>query len=488
MVRVDADGVAHRQDMGETTILVRYLDQQTAVQLAFVPARPGFVWPNPPEPNDIDRHVFAKLRTLRMAPSGALRPTPSSFAALTSTSSASCPRRPKYASFLADTRPDKRARLIDALLERPEFADFWALKWSDLLHSEEKALDRKGVQVFHDWIRHSIADGKPLNEFARELIAGRGSTYSHPAANYYRALRDPQHAPRRPPRCSSASACSAPKCHNHPFDRWTQTDYHSLAAFFSRVRVSHPREQPQRQARQARVRRRTDRVHGSHRRTQASGQRATYSGRVSWAPTRRRSLPTPTACRPWPTGSLGRTIRSSPAPRSIASGITCSAAASSMPTTISATSNPPVNPSRCSTRWRRTSPPISFDLRHLVRTIVNSRTYQLSAVPNETNRDDETNFAHALVRPLQAEQLLDAVCQVTGSRRLPRLSAGRARPANCRAWPPVAAGGKRATDGEKFPRVVRQADAVAQLRMRALRGHDAHQAFQLITGPVLNRC
>ena len=94
--------------------------------------------------------------------------------------------------FLADTRPDKRARLIDALLERPEFADFWALRWSDLLRNEEKVLDRKGVQFFHQWIRHSIATNKPLNEFARELIASRGSTYSEPASNYYRALRDPQ--------------------------------------------------------------------------------------------------------------------------------------------------------------------------------------------------------------------------------------------------------------------------------------------------------
>src|SRR2546430_1913003 len=87
--------------------------------------------------------------------------------------------------FLGDLRADKRAQLIDELLERPEFAEFWAVKWSDVLRNEEKQLDRKGVQVFYNWIKNSLAANKPLNEFARELIAARGSTYDSPAANYY---------------------------------------------------------------------------------------------------------------------------------------------------------------------------------------------------------------------------------------------------------------------------------------------------------------
>src|SRR5258708_32289402 len=94
-------------------------------------------------------------------------------------------------AFLADRREDKRERLIDALLQRPEFADFWAQKWSDLLRNEEKALDRKGVRVFHQWLRDCIAKGKPLNEFAREIIAARGSSYQNPPSNFYRSLREP---------------------------------------------------------------------------------------------------------------------------------------------------------------------------------------------------------------------------------------------------------------------------------------------------------
>src|SRR5262249_34923323 len=130
VVRIDGDGVAHRQDMGETTILVRYLDRQAAVQLAFVPARPSFVWPNPPEVNYIDHHVFAKLRTLRMAPS-TLAPDAVFLRRVYLDVLGVLPTPAEIRRFLADTRPDKRARLIDSLLERPEFADFWALKWSD---------------------------------------------------------------------------------------------------------------------------------------------------------------------------------------------------------------------------------------------------------------------------------------------------------------------------------------------------------------------
>src|SRR5262249_25850381 len=233
-VRVRADGVVEKQQLGETTILVRYLDRQVAVQLAFVPARPGFAWKEPPHNNYIDKHVFAKLRSLRMTPSDLCSDSVFVRRAYLDTLGLP-PTAEEVRKFLDDDRPDKRARLIDAPLQRPEVADFWALKWSALLRNEEKALDHKGVQLFHEWIRQSIADGKPLNEFARELVAARGSTYSHPAANYYRALRDPYARAEATAQVFLGVRIQCVKCHNHPFDRWTQTDYHQLAAFFSRV-------------------------------------------------------------------------------------------------------------------------------------------------------------------------------------------------------------------------------------------------------------
>src|SRR5205814_3025465 len=125
------------------------------------------------------------------------------------------PTSDEVRAFLGDTHSDKRARLIDALLERPEFADFWALKWSDVLRNEEKTLDRKGVQAFHHWIRQSIADNKPLNEFAREIIAARGDTYSVPAANFYRALRDPQARAEAAAQVFLGIRLQCARCHNH---------------------------------------------------------------------------------------------------------------------------------------------------------------------------------------------------------------------------------------------------------------------------------
>ena len=171
---VSAHGLVTRKELGETTVLVRFLHLQEPVRLAFVPARPGFQWANPKPHNFIDEHVFAKLQTLRMNPSElasdevflrrayldllGILPTAEEarqFVAAdvrrrtadVAAPSASSPRR----------LPDKRAALIDALLEREEFADFWALKWADLLRVEEKTLDAKGMQDFHNWIRGSLA-------------------------------------------------------------------------------------------------------------------------------------------------------------------------------------------------------------------------------------------------------------------------------------------------------------------------------------------
>src|SRR5438105_11261909 len=169
-------GEVRRLQFGETTILVRYLDKHAPVQLAFVPARPNFVWKEVPEVNYVDHHVFAKLRSLRMLPSGLCSEAVFLRRAYLDTLGI-LPTSDEVHAFLGDSHSDKRARLFDALLERPEFADFWALKWSDVLRNEEKTLDRKGVQAFHQWIRQCIANHKPLNEFARELIASRGSTY-----------------------------------------------------------------------------------------------------------------------------------------------------------------------------------------------------------------------------------------------------------------------------------------------------------------------
>jgi hypothetical protein len=409
---VSPHGEVQRQQRGETTVLVRYLDQRTPVQLAFIPARPQFVWPNLPETNYVDRHVFAKLRVLRMLPSPVCSDSVFLRRAYLDTLGI-LPTAEETRAFLSDARPDKRTRLIDRLLERPEFADFWALKWSDVLRNEEKTLDRKGVQAFHQWIRQAIAEGKPLNQFARELVAAQGSTYSNPPANYYRSLRDPQTRAEATAQVFLGIRLQCARCHNHPFDRWTQNDYHSLAAFFGRVQYKIVENK------------RRDRL-DKH---EFDGEQIVWQEREG-------EVKHPRTGETMPPRYLG-----TPTPELAADADRLRAFAD----WLASPSNPFFARTQVNRVWyhlmgrglvepnddfRASNPPANgpllealaqdliahrFDLRHLVRTIMNSRTYQLAAAPNETNREDEANFSHALVRPLQAEQLLDALMQVTGT-------------------------------------------------------------------------
>ncbi len=138
-------------------------------------------------------------------------------------------------SFLASSETDKRAKLIDQLLASTEFTDFQTLRWADLLRVEDKTLDSKGVEVYYHWIRDSVAQDKPLNQFASEIIAARGSTYTEPAANFYRALRTPEERAESAAQVFLGVRLQCAKCHNHPFDRWTQDDYYGWTNFFSRV-------------------------------------------------------------------------------------------------------------------------------------------------------------------------------------------------------------------------------------------------------------
>jgi hypothetical protein len=480
---VTPGGEVRREQMGETAILVRYLNRQAAVQLAFVPARPSYVWHEVPENNFIDHHVFARLRALRMEPSPLcsdsvfLRRVYLDTLGILATAD-------EARAFLADVRPDRRDRLIDSLLQRPEFADFWALKWSDLLRSEEKVLDPKGVQVFHEWLRQRILEGQPLNEFARDLIAARGSTYAEPQANFYRALRDPQARAEAVGQVFLGVRLRCARCHNHPFDRWTQNDYHGLAAFFARVQY---------------------RIVANNRRDkfdkhEFDGEQVVWLDREGeWKHPRTGAVMKPRF--------LG-----GPAPNLAPDADRLQALAD----WVAAPDNPFFARTQVNRVWyhllgrgivdpdddfRASNPPANeplleavsrdfvahhFDLRHLVRTILRSRTYQLAAVPNDTNRDDETEFSHALVRPLQAEQLLDALSQVTAA---PVEFNGQPVGVRAGQLPGVRGPGgrrQRATPGERFLRAFGKPDRL--LSCDCERSDDATlgQALQLITGEMLN--
>src|SRR5262249_41044340 len=139
-------------------------------------------------------------------------------------------------AFLSNPAADKRAKLIDALLERPEYADFWTLKWSDVLRSNRKTIQVKGIHVFQTWVRDHVVNNTPFDAVVRELITSSGSTFANPPSNYYRIARDPQNLAETTVQLFFGIRMQCAKCHNHPFERWTQDDYYSTAAFFARVK------------------------------------------------------------------------------------------------------------------------------------------------------------------------------------------------------------------------------------------------------------
>ncbi len=411
LAEVGHDGLVQSRGVGTTTIIVRYLGRQAPVRIAFVPARPDFVWSGPAPANFIDEFIFARLKELRINPSLLASDTVFLRRAFLDLLGI-LPTADEARQFVRDARTDKRARLIDELLERPEFADAWALKWSDLLRVEEKTLDRKGVQNFHAWIRGSIARDKPLDQFARELIAARGSTYRDPAANFYRAMREPFMRAESTAQVFLGVRLQCSKCHNHPFDRWTQDDYYNWANLFARVEY---------------------RVLENRRRDTNDSHE--FDGEQIVVMAREGDVKDPRTDKPAAARFLGHDTVNLPSDSDRLLALSEWLASSSNKLFVDTLANriwyhllgqgivDPIDD------FRATNPPVNpqllealsaelvshnFSLRHLVRTIMNSQVYQSSSVANDTNRDDEVHFSRAKAQMLPAEQRADAMAQAAG--------------------------------------------------------------------------
>ncbi|MCA9170282.1 MAG: DUF1549 domain-containing protein, partial [Planctomycetales bacterium] len=238
VAQIAPSGVITRQQAGEATILVRYLNEQVSLRVAFIEPTVATTSPDTPsvaaDKRWIDQLIDAKLQALQITPGPRCDDTVFVRRVYLDTLGL-LPSIEEARAFLTDNSPDKRARLIDQLLSRPEYAENWAYKWSDLLRSEEKLLDATGVEKFHAWLVSCFQDNLPLDEFARRLVASQGSTYEQPAANYYRALRDPLTRGETTARVFLGVRLECAKCHNHPFDHWTQDDYYDWASVFARI-------------------------------------------------------------------------------------------------------------------------------------------------------------------------------------------------------------------------------------------------------------
>src|SRR5262249_13886370 len=139
--------------------------------------------------------------------------------------------------FLSDRRPDRRTGLVDELLTRPEFADYWALQWADLLRVDREALGHKRAYAFYRWIRASLADNNPYAQFARELVTAEGPLTETGPANFYKVVAKPGDEASTLAQVFLGIRLACAECHHHPYDRWSQTDYFGMQAFFTPVGV-----------------------------------------------------------------------------------------------------------------------------------------------------------------------------------------------------------------------------------------------------------
>lgn len=407
--RVDREGVVRREQFGESTVVVRYLNQQTPVRIAFVPQRSPWAESEFPETNVIDQLWRERWQALRV------RPAPmADDATLVRRSSLDLlgllPTPEEAKEFVDDPAVDKWQRWIERLLARPAFADRWALAWSDLLRVEEKVLDAKGVERFHGWIRESFNRDKPLDQFVRELLTAQGSTYEVPPANFYRSLRDPVSRGETVGRLFLGVRLQCAQCHNHPFDRWTQDDFYQWMALFARVDY------------QIVENNRKDKL-DKHEFVGDQIVKVLDAGEVVNPRTGRDALPrflgestpemAPNSDRRVPLAEWLATSTNRRFARTQANFLWFQVIGRGLvePVDDLRSTNPAAHPALleflADDLTRR-----GFDVRGLVRELVLSRLYRLDSRPNETNVAEDSLFARAIVRRLPAEALLDAQSQV----------------------------------------------------------------------------
>jgi len=399
LTAVDEAGVVTAgQSPGVAAVMASYLGQVDTLHVVIPRPAPKEPLPQVTQHNFIDGHVYRRLAQLNIAPAELC--TDAEFLRRVSLDLiGTLPTADEARAFLADTQPNKRALLVDRLLERPEFADYWALKWADLLRVERQALGHKGAYDFYRWLRQSLAAHRPLDELAREIVTAEGPLADVPPANFYSAVKEPGKAASAISQVFLGVRIECAQCHHHPFDRWTQTDYFGMAAYFAQLQLkttplgstlisagdpstTHPRTGEKIAAHALGQPLAAKNPAGDRRRELADWMTAPNN------PFFARNL----ANRVW-AHLLGRGLVE--------------------PVDDVRETNPPTNPQLLDALAEKLVES-RFDLRALIREICASHVYQHSARPNETNARDEQNYSRALFKRMDAEVLLDAVCQATG--------------------------------------------------------------------------
>ena len=420
VANVDQTGLVEFYRQGEVAILCRFLSGMESVRLMHIASPPpDYRWPQPPENNYVDTHVFAKLKMLHISPSErcsdeqfvrriyldlcGILPTPA-----------------ETQAFVTATESDKRAGLIDQLLQRPEYADYWTKKWMDVSRVSRDSIQLAGAQAYQEWLRDKIERDVSMTNIVQALLTSQGESYKDPAVNFFcvapmpKEVTDPNYLQKDLAEATSqlflGVRLQCAQCHNHPFERWTQDDYLGLAAFFTQVKRSRlgkagPAGRPDRRQMAIALDFKSAEI------TRESTDEAIAPGLLGDAAAdiapdqdRRQLLAN------W------LTQRDNPFfAKAVVNRIWFHLHGHGIvePVDDFRDSNPSANDPLLNA-LAEDFIANDFKLRPLIRTIANSRTYQLSSATNESNRSDRRYFSHMLARPLAAEVLLDAICDVTG--------------------------------------------------------------------------
>ncbi len=233
---VSDNGLVEFHGTAEVAILVRYLKQMVSVRLAYVRADPDFVAQRRSEENAIDRLVFAKHRQLQLKAS---RPAAEGtyLRRVHLDLLGTLPSPEAARAFLDSKDPDKHLALVNGLLQRREFGEFWAMKWLDVMRGNRESISERGVHKLHRYLVRHFAQDRSFGELARRILTSRGNTLENPPASFFRIARTPEDAAESTAQLFLGVRIQCAKCHNHPYEAITQNDYYGLAAYFARVKL-----------------------------------------------------------------------------------------------------------------------------------------------------------------------------------------------------------------------------------------------------------
>jgi len=405
---VTPSGMVTAKARGETHVMIRFCGQATVFQVTLPYGKLGTKdkYPDIAKNNFIDEKLISKWKDLGLTPSP-LCADDEFFRRIHLDAIGTLPTPEEVRAFRADKAPDRRAKAIDKVLQRPEFVDFWALKWGDLLRINRNSLNERGMWSFHNWVRANLRDNKPVDEMVRDIVTAEGSTFTEGPANYFMVANNPADWAETTAQLFLGIRIGCAKCHHHPFEKWSQDDYYSMAAFFVRLGTKASKEFG---------------IFGGEKVVylKSAGEQAhpRKGGVVKSRPLDGIEMNDPIDRRiklaEWMTSPdnpfFARNIVNRFWGYMMGRGLV-------EPLDDMRATNPASNPELLNA-LASDFVKNKYSLKHLLRTILNSRAYQLSSIKIPSNEADVSNihYTRFTVRRLSAEQMADALDFATGTR------------------------------------------------------------------------